>query len=134
MAGSRDKMAIACIEIEVIKAFEGSEWIRHDLAQLGLGLSKDFVEESKPPAAFETFEKGGSENIDVVAVPKMLEKIPATLKEAETAADACLKPKLIWKGRAVSAGPGKIEKPEKGFQKFDTDDGFTGKQIGHEFF
>ena len=64
----------------------------------------------------------------------MLEKIPATLKEAETAADADLEPKLIWKGRAVSTGPGKINKPEKRFQKFDTDDGFTGKQVGHKFF
>jgi hypothetical protein len=57
----------------------------------------------------------------------MLEEIPATLKETETAADASLEPKLIWKGRADSTGPGKIKKPEKRFQKFDTDDGFRGK-------
>jgi hypothetical protein len=55
------------------------------------------------------------------------------LKETETATNPGLEPKLIRKGGAVSTGPGEIEKLEKRFQKFDTDGGFAGKRIGHQF-
>ena len=72
MAGRSDEVTITCVEIEIIEAFEGGERIGHDLAHWSLGLGKNFVEQSKPTYTFETFEKGGWENIDVVAIRKML--------------------------------------------------------------
>jgi hypothetical protein len=44
VAGRRDEVSIACVEIEIIKAFEGGEWIWHHFAYLGLALDKNFVQ------------------------------------------------------------------------------------------
>jgi hypothetical protein len=56
------------------------------------------------------------------------------LKQAQAAADSSFQPKLVWEGGAVPAGSGELEKPAKGFEEFDTDNGFTGKRVRYNFF
>jgi hypothetical protein len=66
-------------------------------------------------------------------VCQMLKKIPAALHQAQATPDAGLEPKRVRKGRAVSAGPGKVEKPAKRFEELDTNDCFTERLVMHEF-
>jgi hypothetical protein len=65
---------------------------------------------------------------------QMLKKIPAALHQAQATPDAGLEPKRVRKGRAVSAGPRKVEKPAKRFEELDTNDCFTERLVRHEFF
>ena len=101
---------------------------------MGLDLGENLTEQRKPPLALEALEEGAPENPGVVAIREILKKIPAALKQAQATADASFKPKLVREGGAVPAGSGKIEKPAKGFEEFDTDNGFTGRRVRHGFF
>jgi len=56
-----------------------------------------------------------------MAFGEILKKVTAALKQSQTSADARFQPKSVGKGRAVPTAPGKIEKPEKGFEEFSTD-------------
>jgi hypothetical protein len=97
-------------------------------------MSEDLTEQRKPPLALEALEEGGPQDLGVVAIREVLKKIPAALKQAQATADASFKPKLVWQRGAVPAGSGKVEKPAKRFEEFDTDNGSTGRRVRHEFF
>jgi hypothetical protein len=99
-----------------------------------LDLSENFTQQGQPPLALEAFEEGGPVDLGVVAICEILKKVPAALKQAQATADSSFKPKLVWEGGAVPTGPGKIEKPPKRLEEFDTDNGFTGRRVRHKFF
>ena len=133
MAGGSDEVTVAGVKIEGFQTLESGEGIWQGPAHVGLDLREDFAQQRKPALAFEALEEGGPENLGVVAIGEILKKIPSALEQAKATADASFQPKLVWKGGAVPAASGEIEKPEKRFEEFDTD-GFTGRRVRHKFF
>ena len=116
-----DEVAVAGVKLEVIQALESREGIGHRPAHVGLGLRENVAEQRQPTLALEAFEKGGQEDFGVMAFREILKKVTSALKQSQTPADARFQPKSVGKGRAVSTAPGKIEKPENGFEEFSTD-------------
>ena len=112
---------------------ESCEGIGQGPAHVGLDLSENLTEQRKPPLALEALEEGGPENLSVVAIREILKKIPTALKQTQATADASFKPKLVWECGAVPTGSGEIEKPAERLEKFDTDNGFTGRRVRHKF-
>ena len=115
-------------------AMAGGEGIWQGPAHVGLDLSENLTEQRKQPLAFEALEESGPEDLGVVAIREILKEIPTALKQAQATADTSFQPKLVREGGTVPTGSGEVEKPAKRFEKFDTDDGFMGKQAGHKFF
>jgi hypothetical protein len=134
VAGGSDEVTVAGVKIEAIQALESGEGIWQDPTHVGLDLRNNLTEQRKPPLALEALEEGGPEDLGFVAIREILKKIPSALEQAQAPADAGFQPKLVREGGAVPTGPGEIEKPEKRFEEFDTDNGFTGSWIGHKFF
>jgi hypothetical protein len=127
-------VAVTGEKIEAIQALEGSERVWQGSAHVDLDLGENLTEQGETPRALEAFEKSGSEDLGFVAIRQMLKKIPAALHQAQATPDAGLEPKRVRKGRAVSAGPGKVEKPAKRFEELDTNDCFTERLVRHKFF
>jgi hypothetical protein len=121
VTGRSDEVAVAGVEIEVIQALESREGIGHRPAHVGLDLRENVAEQRKPTLALEAFEKGGQENFGVMAFREILKKVTAALKQSQTPADARFEPKFVGKSGAVSTAPGKIEKPENGFEELSAD-------------
>lgn len=110
MAGGGDEVAIARVEIEVIEVLESGEGIWLGPAHVDLDLSEDFTEQRESAHAFEAFEKGRAEDIGVVAIREILEKIAPALEKSETAADASFEPKFVRQGGTVAPRSGETEK------------------------
>ena len=110
MACGCDVVSVASVKVEVFQALESGAGIRQRSAHVDLGLGVNLIEQCKSSLAFEAFKEGAPENLGVMVICEILKKISPALKQAQTTADSSFKPKLVWEGRAVPTGSGKIEK------------------------